>query len=152
MIQVEDYNFKIVSETLSEKEISRVLSELAKDLAQNVEDLMRDITPVRTGRLKESVRSEALSECEYRVVVGSPEAYYAPFVFLGTRPHVIEPKTAKALRFEIDGSVIFAKRVYHPGTKPIPLWEHLTDLMETVLPKVAEEVFERVLGASEKGE
>lgn len=34
-----------------------------------------------------------------------------------TRPHVIEPHTARMLRFVIDGRVIFAKRVRHPGTK-----------------------------------
>jgi len=34
-----------------------------------------------------------------------------------TRPHIIEPRNAQWLRFEINGRVIFTKRVHHPGTK-----------------------------------
>lgn len=39
------------------------------------------------------------------------------FVLEGTRPHVIRPKRAKALRFEVGGEVVFAQRVRHPGTR-----------------------------------
>lgn len=39
------------------------------------------------------------------------------FVLDGTRPHVIRPRRAKALRFEVGGEVVFAKRVRHPGTR-----------------------------------
>lgn len=39
------------------------------------------------------------------------------FVLDGTRPHIIVPRRAKALRFEAGGSVVFARRVRHPGTK-----------------------------------
>ncbi|MEU1815133.1 hypothetical protein ABZ543_08040 [Streptomyces roseifaciens] len=40
------------------------------------------------------------------------------FVLLGTRPHIIRPRRAKALRFTVDGQVVFAKLVRHPGTQP----------------------------------
>ncbi|MGD9485749.1 hypothetical protein WDH52_21265 [Streptomyces sp. TRM70308] len=39
------------------------------------------------------------------------------FVLDGTRPHVIRPRRAKALRFDMGGWVVFAKRVNHPGTR-----------------------------------
>lgn len=35
----------------------------------------------------------------------------------GSRPHVIRPRKARALRFTIGGRVVFAKSVRHPGTK-----------------------------------
>jgi hypothetical protein len=38
----------------------------------------------------------------------------------GTRPHIIRPKRAQALRFRIGGRVVFAKVVHHPGTRPRP--------------------------------
>ncbi|MFH9439019.1 hypothetical protein [Streptomyces rochei] len=38
------------------------------------------------------------------------------FVLNGTRPHLIKPRRAKALRFEVDGRVVYAKIVRHPGT------------------------------------
>lgn len=34
----------------------------------------------------------------------------------GTRPHIIRPVNASALRFEVDGKEVFAKEVNHPGT------------------------------------
>jgi len=152
MIQIEDYSFKKVFDVLSEDKISEALSELIKASTQDVEDFVKDITPVKTGRLKDSVRSEVLSAHEYRVIVGSADAYYASFVFHGTRPHVIEPNNAKALRFEVNGRIIFARKVFHPGTEPIPLWMYLVESIHTTLPKVAQEVLERTLGALQKGE
>ena len=57
----------------------------------------------------------------------------AVFLELGTRPHIITPKAAKALRFaaspggaRLTGSprkgaaVVFARIVHHPGTRPYP--------------------------------
>ena len=48
-------------------------------------------------------------------------ADYSAALEYGTKPHVIEPKTAKALHFKSDGQDIFAKRVNHPGTKPLAI-------------------------------
>lgn len=39
------------------------------------------------------------------------------FVLDGTRPHIIRPRRAKALRFEVSGRVVFSKMVRHPGTR-----------------------------------
>jgi hypothetical protein len=38
----------------------------------------------------------------------------------GTRPHVIKPVTAKALRFKVGGRTVFARLVHHPGTRARP--------------------------------
>ncbi|MFC9604538.1 hypothetical protein ACFTTN_13900 [Streptomyces niveus] len=40
------------------------------------------------------------------------------FVLDGTRPHIIRPRRAKALRFQVGGRVVFAAYVRHPGTRP----------------------------------
>lgn len=42
------------------------------------------------------------------------------FVIEGTRPHLIRPRRAKALRFEVGGRVTYAKVVRHPGTRANP--------------------------------
>lgn len=39
------------------------------------------------------------------------------YVLNGTRPHIIRPRRKKALRFEVDGRVVYAKIVHHPGTR-----------------------------------
>lgn len=40
------------------------------------------------------------------------------YVLDGTRPHLIRPRRAKALRFEVSGRVVYTKLVRHPGTRP----------------------------------
>lgn len=35
----------------------------------------------------------------------------------GTRPHIIRARNAHALRFMMDGQLVFAKYVHHPGTQ-----------------------------------
>lgn len=39
------------------------------------------------------------------------------YVINGTRPHLIRPVRARALRFTVGGRVVFAKLVNHPGTQ-----------------------------------
>jgi hypothetical protein len=44
--------------------------------------------------------------------------HYHRYLDAGTKPHEILPVRARFLRFEArDGSIVFARRVWHPGTK-----------------------------------
>lgn len=38
----------------------------------------------------------------------------------GARPHVIQPKNKKALRWPVGGKFVFAREVHHPGYKGDP--------------------------------
>ncbi|MDQ0761978.1 hypothetical protein [Streptomyces canus] len=49
------------------------------------------------------------------IVCDHPAVHY---VLSGTRPHLIRPRRAKALRFEVGGEVVFTRLVRHPGTRP----------------------------------
>ena len=83
-------------------------------------------TPVRTGKLKRSTFFQIIGAMERQTLMvlqpaRSPEGkFYGGYVRDGTPPHIIRPKNAKALRFEIGGAVIFAMKVDHPGNKPNP--------------------------------
>jgi len=96
----------------------------------------------------------------FTVYVSAP---YAIFVEKGTRPHIIEPKTKKALRFfpsalgvlsgapqsllGLQASMlqpIFARRVHHPGTKPNPFVQRTRDAMRSRLRDLAETIWRNV--------
>lgn len=47
----------------------------------------------------------------------------------GTKPHIIRPKKAQALRFSSHGKIVVTKLVHHPGTKPN---HFLTDPLKAV--------------------
>lgn len=76
---------------------------------------------VRTNRLRGSVRASDARVVDGNDIVssiGSNVSYAGIHEFGGTtRPHVIRPKTAKALRWQAGGVVFFASVVHHPGSK-----------------------------------
>lgn len=51
----------------------------------------------------------------------------------GTRPHEIRPRKAQVLAFEMNGQIVFATVVHHPGTKPN---RYLTDPLRQVMASV----------------
>lgn len=82
----------------------------------------------KTGNLGRTIHIASVGETSVTVIAS---AAYAAFLELGTRPHEITPKAAKALAWggprRLSGSLRsgakpthFAKRVHHPGTKPYP--------------------------------
>jgi hypothetical protein len=81
-------------------------------------------------------------------VVGVLESTADTSVFLndGTRPHEIVPRSAKALRFETDGKVVFAARAQHPGTAPDPFFDHGVARAEEVFFEELDAAFDRICG------
>lgn len=82
----------------------------------------RQIAPERTGNLKRLIKADPVRRVGPWALasgVSSLARYSAP-VHEGARPHVIRPRVARALRFEINGRVVFARRVNHPGNRPNP--------------------------------
>lgn len=78
-------------------------------------------TPVRTGRLRAGNQLQVNSPVGWRVEGTVFNAVsYALDVHNGTRPHVIRPRNAQALRFEGSNGIVFAAVVHHPGTRPRP--------------------------------
>lgn len=89
--------------------------------ARQVVNRARALAPVRTGRLRGSLRPErrSLFGLRMRWTVGS-DVEYAAAVNDGTRPYVIRPVRAKALRFMVGGKVVFARVVHRKRTKARP--------------------------------
>jgi len=92
------------------------LEGLLRRFAERVVESARSRAPKRTGYLASQVSSvvEGGSATIYA------KAPYSAYVEFGTKPHLILPRRAKALRFEVGGEEVFATRVQHPGTAPQP--------------------------------
>jgi hypothetical protein len=91
-------------------------------LQRRVANQARADVPVDTGHLGQSIGEGQIRFTGPRTVEGSVHALakYAAPVHEGSRPHLIRPRNAQALRFQIGGRTVFAKLVRHPGTKARP--------------------------------
>jgi len=93
---------------------------------ETLAEMARGSCGVDTGLLKASISTEygrttTGSDLEAKVgVIGSvSQIGYAYFHHEGTKSHEIHARFRKALKFTVGGFTVFAKRVYHPGTKPV---------------------------------
>ena len=116
---------------------SRVIERFIERLADRTEEVMYEKAPERTGRLKKSIRKIVKPN---KAVIG-PTVPYAIYVEYGTRPHKIRPVRARALRFEVEGRVVFAARVLHPGTRPQPFVRETAEQIRDEVSEVFHDVF-----------
>ena len=86
-------------------------STLLDHIAHRLAEETRTRAPVRTGRLRDSIRVVRVGQARF---VG-PTVPYAPYVEFGVRLHMIRPCRARTLRFEVGGRTVFATYVRHPG-------------------------------------
>lgn len=79
----------------------------------------RKLVRVRTGRLFSTIDTRVGGNkggIFVDVVAGGKGIKYTGYEHDGTRPHIIRARRKKALRFMLDGKVVFRKQVRHPGT------------------------------------
>jgi len=119
-------DYKSVAEAL-ESGLEGVL----RRFAEGVVEAARSKAPKRSGYLASQI-SSVVEKDSAAIYAKAP---YSAYVEFGTRPHLILPKRARALRFEVDGEVVFARRVHHPGTQPQPylfpaVYEAIPELIE----------------------
>ena len=103
----------------SGKESDATTHQVLMDAANYILSEMEVNVPVDSGNLRRSLGIRVKSD---RIEIG-PDAKVAPYagyVEFGTAPHTIRPKAGKTLRFTVDGKVVYARVVNHPGTKPQP--------------------------------
>lgn len=105
---------------------------LEKQIAEMTKEVMEQQTPKRTGRLASSIM--IIPTDEGHVVM--PTEPYAWSVEYGTglfsrNPHLIFPKRAKALRFQIGAKIIFAKY-----TRGFPGRGYVRRTREIVAPRI----------------
>lgn len=97
-------------------EVGRDIQRRTRKVAQ----LARTEVGVRTGELRGSITEDYKLEGDAGVGRVRATAPHAMVHHEGSRPHIIRPRTAKVLRFEVGGTIVFAQQVSHPGTRPNP--------------------------------
>lgn len=107
------------------------------------------VLKVDTGRLRESMQMRVEKGTNPRGVIGTNVVYGRIHELGGkTRPHVILPKKAKALRFldRLSGQIVFRKRVSHPGSV-MPARPYLGPSLEESIPKIQKIMLRRLSAA-----
>jgi hypothetical protein len=113
------------------KAVEKSTTGLPRTLGLAVVAEAKRIVPRKTGNLGRRIVVESASR---ETVVVRAKAPYAAAVEFGTRPHIIRPRRARALRFPAagsqttlggrvkkgKGSYAFARFVRHPGTRAQP--------------------------------
>lgn len=89
---------------------------IGREWADTTAKLARDKVPVRTGRLRKSIRRKNASQRRATVVAH----FTAFFIDPGTKAHDIKARRAGSLVFEGRGGTIFAKKVHKRAYKGKP--------------------------------
>lgn len=101
--------------------LRRRISSLVMLLKARVQrKLSGEVLNVRTGALRRSIQAEVLDEGNAiwgRVFSTGDVKYAGIHEFGGKTPaHIIEPRNGSVLAFMMGGSMVFARRVHHPGS------------------------------------
>lgn len=93
----------------------RVDAWLVKEVGEPLVKEMQRVAPVDTGNLRSNIR---MIHSHLKVSVGPIGVGYTVYVVEGTKPHEIKAKNGGVLAFQMGGTMVYAKKVNHPGTKP----------------------------------
>lgn len=100
--------------------------EIVMVVAKRIEEEMKALVPVKTGKLRDSIR---IKTAPGRIEIGPEGVDYAVYIEYGTGsmgefptgPYEIHPKKpGGTLIFKVDGKTVGAKMVIHPGIRPKP--------------------------------
>lgn len=130
--------------------LATVMEALGGQLGDLVQDeIGRSGLKTRSGRLRQSVEV-ATDEASVAAGIDAAAVPYAAIQEYGgtTRAHVIEAINAAALRFEIGGRPVFARRVQHPGSV-IPAHSFLGAALAELQPMAAAAIAEAAFSEAE---
>jgi hypothetical protein len=75
-----------------------------------------------------------------------PQAAYAPYVELGTAPHIIRAVNAKVLA-NVKSGQVFGPVVHHPGTKANPFMERIVAAAQPEITEIFGQALTKITGA-----
>lgn len=93
--------------------IKQTFKPIGREWADTTVTLVKPQVPERTGKGRRSVRRKNASM--KRATVSA--LWYVGVLDKGAKAHTIEPRKAKALRFQSSGRTVFSKKVHKPATR-----------------------------------
>jgi hypothetical protein len=104
--------------------LTQKVTTAARILADDWERELRDTSPVDSGTMRDQTSTKVSGSRGRITVEAKVDTDYAEMVSTGTRPHVIVPVRAQALRFQArSGDIVYAAKVNHPGAQPDTWWD-----------------------------
>lgn len=153
-----DLNYKIEGGKELEARLKDLGSKMATSISNKalrkganvIRDEMRSLVPIRSGRLKKSIKvkkdrfNRSNKTQTYTIGPSGPGAYIARFIEYGTSGHVVKIKSKKILAVSKAGEV-FGREIKHPGVKAKPFIRPAYDTkkeaaVDTVASVIREEV------------
>jgi hypothetical protein len=127
-----------IDESQLQSQVMGDLERFTHSFVSTVSIVAKGLAPVRSGALKASIHADPVRRVgPWALSSGvSADAPYAAPVHEGARPHVIRPRNARALRFEIGDRVVFARRVNHPGQRAQPFLRDAVDRTVSADPRI----------------
>ena len=121
-----------------QQQVERRLEVFMAAFIRQVVTTAQTLAPKRTGRLASAIEGDPVRTVgPFRVDSGvTVRVPYAAPVHEGARPHVIRPRFARALRFEINGQTVFARKVNHPGNLPNPFLRNAVHRVASADPRI----------------
>ncbi len=120
--------------------VRRQVKMAVRDVREYARDHHRFIT--RSGMTEKSIISKVLDN-KGTVYLASDIAI---FQHEGTKAHLIVPRSKKVLRFAINKTFVFSKRVRHPGIKADPFLYTAADAMQPVIVSRFAKALDSLLG------
>lgn len=93
---------------------------VAEEAGQQVVAALVEAAPERSGETKRQISWTAGGSPDRPGGTVKAPAPGGEFVEAGTSPHVILPRSASVLVFQVGGETVFARRVNHPGSPARP--------------------------------
>ena len=132
---------RIVQSNAADKIVDYMKVNANKDTGAFVDSIYRTDTTY-DGNI---IETKITSDLKVKSLLG--KSYNLGYLLeIGTSPHEIRPIIANALRFEVNGEEVFAKKVNHPGTVA---YNNYRNAMNAIRPEYQKDISEAVKEAFE---
>lgn len=117
--------------------VEKAVFNAAQRIGYRIEEEAKSTAPVKSGNYRNNIKFNGRDE------VVANENYSAAIEY-GVQYRIVTAKVAKALRFVVNGKVVYAKSVKLPARKPNPVMRNAAKRVQKEVTKIFNEEFSSV--------